>query len=145
MSVFVTGTELHTKQGEYRSGKAAQSVGDNSWLQTVRLRRRQLGRMMQAFDVETAKKRIPDTEYFISRKIDGEFTCLLFQDGKAITMNPGGTVRAGAAFHTEAANALTAAGIQRAIIAGELYVRRCLLYTSPSPRDQRGSRMPSSA
>ena len=23
--------------------------------------------------------------------------------------------------------------------------RRCLLYTSPSPRDQRGSRMPSSA
>ena len=24
-------------------------------------------------------------------------------------------------------------------------IRRCLLYTSPSPRDQRGSRMPSSA
>ena len=27
----------------------------------------------------------------------------------------------------------------------ELLVRSCLLYTSPSPRDQRGSRMPSSA
>ena len=27
---------------------------------------------------------------------------------------------------------------------GELYLD-CLLYTSPSPRDQRGSRMPSSA
>ena len=26
-----------------------------------------------------------------------------------------------------------------------LQVRPCLLYTSPSPRDQRGSRMPSSA
>ena len=25
------------------------------------------------------------------------------------------------------------------------YTRNCLLYTSPSPRDQRGSRMPSSA
>ena len=25
------------------------------------------------------------------------------------------------------------------------YIRACLLYTSPSPRDQRGSRMPSSA
>ena len=24
-------------------------------------------------------------------------------------------------------------------------LKRCLLYTSPSPRDQRGSRMPSSA
>ena len=28
---------------------------------------------------------------------------------------------------------------------GEVEVNRCLLYTSPSPRDQRGSRMPSSA
>ena len=28
---------------------------------------------------------------------------------------------------------------------GELYSLTCLLYTSPSPRDQRGSRMPSSA
>ena len=28
---------------------------------------------------------------------------------------------------------------------GELVVEGCLLYTSPSPRDQRGSRMPSSA
>ena len=27
----------------------------------------------------------------------------------------------------------------------ELQIRTCLLYTSPSPRDQRGSRMPSSA
>ena len=26
-----------------------------------------------------------------------------------------------------------------------IHVRHCLLYTSPSPRDQRGSRMPSSA
>ena len=29
--------------------------------------------------------------------------------------------------------------------AGAAYVSPCLLYTSPSPRDQRGSRMPSSA
>ena len=29
---------------------------------------------------------------------------------------------------------------------GEIYnIKPCLLYTSPSPRDQRGSRMPSSA
>ena len=28
---------------------------------------------------------------------------------------------------------------------GDVLVRDCLLYTSPSPRDQRGSRMPSSA
>ena len=33
--------------------------------------------------------------------------------------------------------------VSRAFITG--YVKVCLLYTSPSPRDQRGSRMPSSA
>ena len=31
------------------------------------------------------------------------------------------------------------------MISGSLLYRDCLLYTSPSPRDQRGSRMPSSA
>ena len=31
------------------------------------------------------------------------------------------------------------------IIFGGLKPKSCLLYTSPSPRDQRGSRMPSSA
>ena len=30
-------------------------------------------------------------------------------------------------------------------VAGRLMLKSCLLYTSPSPRDQRGSRMPSSA
>ena len=31
------------------------------------------------------------------------------------------------------------------IVRSEFKVKGCLLYTSPSPRDQRGSRMPSSA
>ena len=33
--------------------------------------------------------------------------------------------------------------VDKLIISGQVY--SCLLYTSPSPRDQRGSRMPSSA
>lgn len=124
MSVFITGNSLDIKQGDYATGKAAVSMGDNTWLQSVRLRRRQLGRMMQAFDIETARKRIPDAEYFISRKIDGEFTCLLYTEGEAITLNPGGTIRAGAPLHKEAADTLKSAGVKKALIAGELYVRR---------------------
>ena len=34
-------------------------------------------------------------------------------------------------------------GVGEAVLAADL--KSCLLYTSPSPRDQRGSRMPSSA
>ena len=37
------------------------------------------------------------------------------------------------------------AGIVGGIIVGVASGSPCLLYTSPSPRDQRGSRMPSSA
>ena len=36
------------------------------------------------------------------------------------------------------------ANIERLLTAG-VGINACLLYTSPSPRDQRGSRMPSSA
>ena len=36
------------------------------------------------------------------------------------------------------------AGLETAT-SGEVWIGGCLLYTSPSPRDQRGSRMPSSA
>ena len=40
---------------------------------------------------------------------------------------------------------LTHAHVQRILTAEATADRTCLLYTSPSPRDQRGSRMPSSA
>ena len=36
-------------------------------------------------------------------------------------------------------------GPMNTFAAGDILVIVCLLYTSPSPRDQRGSRMPSSA
>ena len=35
--------------------------------------------------------------------------------------------------------------VQHAVQRGRAQLEHCLLYTSPSPRDQRGSRMPSSA
>ena len=38
-----------------------------------------------------------------------------------------------------------ASGFSKFAVDGKYYFCRCLLYTSPSPRDQRGSRMPSSA
>ena len=41
-------------------------------------------------------------------------------------------------------NKADAFGLERARQAG-IATHTCLLYTSPSPRDQRGSRMPSSA
>ena len=65
--------------------------------------------------------------------------------GKAEFLNPGQSVKDRAALSiiraAEADDSLKPGGIVVEGTAGNT----CLLYTSPSPRDQRGSRMPSSA
>ena len=118
---------LKKHTGDYHSGKS-DALNDNSILQRVRMRRRQLGQMTMALDVELAKRRIPAGEYHISRKVDGEYTCLVYSKGEVFTINPGGTIRAGADFHREAQEILDDSGVSFAILGGELYV--CLLYTS---------------
>lgn len=115
---------LKPQLGNYLTGSANEHLADPALLQATRLRRRQLSRMTTAFDLPTAKARLPDTEYAISYKVDGEFACLFFRDGEVLTLNPGGTLRTGAAFHKEAAERLSAAGISSAMLGGELHVRR---------------------
>lgn len=115
---------LRSLQGPYATG-SADGLRDPDWLRQARWRRRQLGESMRAFDMETARQRLPAAEdYVISRKIDGEFTCLLYHQGVCFTLNPGGTVRVGAPFHGEVSERLAAAGVKQAFLGGELYVRR---------------------
>ena len=115
---------LRTLHGSYATA-SADGLRNPEWLRQARWRRRQLGESMRAFDVDTARQRLPAAEdYVISRKIDGEFTCLLYSQGVCLTLNPGGTVRVGAPFHQEAAEVLAAAGVKEAFLGGELYVRR---------------------
>jgi len=115
---------MQAKVGSYLTGSAADCVTDPDIIRQVRMRRRQLGRMMTAYDKQTAKQRLPAGDYHISLKLDGEFTCLVYRDGEVFTINPGGTVRAGAPFHAEAAKHLKKAGVKSALLGGELYVQR---------------------
>jgi len=124
MKSILDASKLSQLLGDYHVGKAADCILDPDILRQVRMRRRQLGRMMMALDRDKAKYRIPAGDYFISRKIDGEFTCLVYRDGEAFTVNPGGTVRMGAEFHKRAAKHLKKAGVKSALIGGELYVNR---------------------
>jgi len=109
--------------GGYRIG-TVDDLNVEGYLRIVRTRRRQLGQMTIALDTETAKRRIPDSTYQISQKIDGEFSMLIFEHGEVCTLNPGKTLRAGAPFMAEAAELLTKAGIKKALIGGEFYVQR---------------------
>jgi len=115
--------KLKKKVGGYLIGKADALV-DSQLLQKVRLRRRQLGQMTMALDIDSASRRIPEGTYHVSRKVDGEFTCLAWLKNEICILNPGGTVRANAPFLEEAAACLKAAGIKEALIGGELYVQR---------------------
>lgn len=123
MKFFRDPDSLSAKVGNYTITRANELL-DSTILQNTRMRRRQLGRMMRAYDRDHAKARLPKADYFISRKIDGEFTCLVYRDGEVLTINPGGTIRFGAPFHDEARRLLDAAGIKSAFLGGELYVRR---------------------
>ena len=123
MAKLVDSAQLTQKIGAYRTGTVT-ALAEPDLLMMARMRRRRMGQIMAALDKTQAQKRIFPGKYLISRKIDGEFTCLVFRDGEVATLNPYGTVRIGAAFHEEAARLLAKAGIKRAIIGGELYVRR---------------------
>jgi ATP-dependent DNA ligase len=100
------------------------ALGDPAYISIARTRRRQAGQMTTALDTEMVPRRMPGGTYHISRKIDGEFSLLIYKDGEAVLLNPGGTLRAKAPFLDEAAAALKAAGVNKAVLGGELYVQR---------------------
>lgn len=111
--------------GHYGTAPAS-ALSDAGLLPKVQEYRRMASARMQPLDREGITHKIPAGEYHVSRKVDGEFTVLVFRDGTAFSLNPGGTVRIGLPWLEEAAKSLSKAGIHNAMIAGELYVTRDL-------------------
>lgn len=122
MSTLFDDALLPVRLGSYRTGTAT-ALRDPKLLPLARLRRKQISQLMIPLDRETAPRRLAPSRYLVSRKIDGEFTLLVVRDGEALSLNPYGTVRAGAPFHAEAAKLLAKAGVRHAILGGELHVR----------------------
>ncbi|MBX2836692.1 MAG: hypothetical protein KTR35_07550 [Gammaproteobacteria bacterium] len=123
MSTLLDADKLTEIVDGYFTG-SSDALKDATILRGVRMRRRQLSRMMRAYDPALAQKKLPEGDYHISKKIDGEFTCIVYQYGEVFTVNPGGTVRLGAAVHHEVQSVLDSAGVKSAILGAELYVRR---------------------
>ena len=76
--------------------------------------------------------------------IDRQIIRILQVDGRTPYSQIGRTVGLSDAAARQRVNRLTAQGYIK-IVAVTDPIKTCLLYTSPSPRDQRGARMPSSA
>jgi hypothetical protein len=121
MSGLLDKARVEIKLGDYGVAPST-ALADSSLLPRVQEYRRLSGSRMVPLDAEEIGKRIPKAEYHVSRKIDGEFTALIRQDGECLSLNPGGTVRVGLPWQAEAAKLLDKAGVESAMIAGELYV-----------------------
>jgi hypothetical protein len=102
---------------------SSSAVLDPSTLPLVREYKRQVASRMMPLDRREISKRIPAAEYYASKKIDGEFTVLVYRDKEIFSINPGGTVRVGLPMLDEATKRLQDSGVKDAMIAGELFVQ----------------------
>lgn len=67
-------------------------------------------------------KRLGDSRYYVTRKYDGEFATIVYENNMAVTINRSGRVRLGLPCAEEAARLLKKAGVKQAIIPAEIYV-----------------------
>lgn len=115
--------QIEIKLGGY-GVTTALALSDPNLHPRVQEFRRMLSARMIPLEADEILKRFPTQDYLVSRKVDGEFSVLVYRGGSALLLNPGGTVRVGLPALKEAADLLSKAGVQDALIAAELYVVR---------------------
>ena len=114
-------SQLSTTLSDYQIGKS-QALTDSALLPLVRNYKRTVASRMYPLSAKDIADKISDAQYHVSRKIDGEFNVLIYKDGILLTLNPGGTIRTGLPWMTEAKQLLDDASLTSVLIAGELYV-----------------------
>lgn len=75
-----------------------------------------------AISPQQIDKRLGDTSYWVTRKYDGEFADLFYEDGQAFIVNRSGRVRSNLPCIEEAINILKKNKIKQAVIPAEIYV-----------------------
>ena len=121
MNIDFDKSRFTCKHGDYCTGKAADLADPLLHTRTQEYRRKLSG-MMKPLSGEDMVRLPKATGYYATRKYDGEFTVLFFDGKKAISVNPGGTVRTGLPAFEEAARLLKKAKVKSCILAGEIYV-----------------------
>ena len=114
---------VEIKLAGYGIGPAT-ALSDSSLLGKVQDYRRAAASRLYPLEGSAIAEKVPAAEFHISRKIDGEFTVLVYRQGEIFTLNPGGTVRVGLPVLDEAAKLLSKAKVKEALIACELYYAR---------------------
>ena len=121
MSSLIEPSLFEIKFGDYRVASST-ALSDANLLSTVRNYKRTVASQMIPLSREDVGRKVGDADYHVSRKIDGEFTVVVYRDGQLVTLNPGGTVRVGLPCLEEAKRCIENAGWTNVLIACELFV-----------------------
>lgn len=102
---------------------SATALADATLLAMVRNYKRTVASQLIPLSGDDIARKISDAEYHVSRKVDGEFCVLIYQNRQIITLNPGGTIRTGLPWQAEAKAMIEKAGWSSVVIAGELFAK----------------------
>ena len=118
-NVVLDKARVEILMGHYGTAPAS-ALADQGVLPRVQEYRRMASARIQLLDRDAITHKVPAGEFHVSRKVDGEFTVLVYREGVAFSVNPGGAVRVGQPWLEEAAKLLGKAGVRDAMTAGEL-------------------------
>ena len=113
MSLLLDKTRLEIKLGTFAAAPAT-AIADANLVPQVQEYRRGTGSRMTPLDRDDIGRKIPTADYHVSRKVDGEFTVLVYRDDELFTINPGGTIRIGMPWQQQAAQLLAEANVEDA-------------------------------
>src|SRR3954452_13492324 len=102
--------KLEIKLGEYAVGQT-NALTDPLLVARAQEYRRHVAARMVPLEPDHILKRFCVADYHVSLKVDGEFNLLVYAEGEALLVNPGGTVRSGLPLLKEAVELLRAAKV----------------------------------
>ncbi len=122
MNLDIDKPRLTKKKGDYYTTDSIH-LADPSLHAKAQDYKRTLGGKMRAVSAQDIGRINASRGYLATRKYDGEFSLILLNGEKLISVNPGGTVRIGLPCFEEAEKLLKAAKVKSCILGGEIYMQ----------------------
>lgn len=122
MNLDIDKLRLTKKKGDYYTTDSIH-LADPSLHAKAQDFKRVLGGKMRAVSAQDIGRINASRAYIATRKYDGEFSLILFNGEKLISVNPGGTVRTGLPCFKEAEKLLKAAKVKSCVLGGEIYMQ----------------------
>ncbi|GHU03084.1 hypothetical protein FACS1894158_00630 [Betaproteobacteria bacterium] len=116
--------KLDTSRLDYKRGygEGATDAVDPATAALVATYKKEVCKSYISLNPEQINERLGGSDFYVTRKYDGEFSVLFWTGETLFAINTGGTVRTGLPCLEEAAKILKAGGISEAIIPAELHV-----------------------